>query len=278
MSWCPKCKNEYRAGITICPDCNEELLEELSEAIALDFVPVFHTTDVEVKNKLVKYLIHCGHKVQEETGMTENEEGEQVEAFAILVPKDDAKEALQEIHTALVYEAKQEAGEEDLKPRRRAPEPSTVYVDAQSRYQEYKSSGIMFLVFAVLFLIFGILNVSGMINFMASTVSLVLIFGIAVIFAYVGITSLMKVSGLKEEASAEENVTEDILDYLKDRFPKEEVKKITPENGSIDELTGEELYFVRIAEIKNYVMSEYPDKDENYLDALIEDYYNSLDL
>ena len=29
MSWCPKCKNEYRAGITICPDCNEELLEEL---------------------------------------------------------------------------------------------------------------------------------------------------------------------------------------------------------------------------------------------------------
>ena len=278
MSWCPKCKNEYRAGITICPDCNEELLEELSEAIALDFVPVFHTTDVEVKNKLVKYLIHCGHKVQEETGMTENEEGEQVEAFAILVPKDDAKEALQEIHTALVYEAKQEAGEEDLKPRRRAPEPSTVYVDAQSRYQEYKSSGIMFLVFAVLFLICGILNVSGMINFMASTVSLVLIFGIAIIFAYVGITSLMKVSGLKEEASAEENVIEDILDYLKSEFPKEEVIKITPENGNTDELTSEELYFVRIAEIKNYVMSEYPDKDENYLDALIEDYYNSLDL
>ena len=153
-----------------------------------------------------------------------------------------------------------------------------MYVDAQSRYQEYKSSGIMFLVFAVLFLIFGILNVSGMINFMASTVSLVLIFGIAIIFAYVGITSLMKVSGLKEEASAEENVTEDILDYLKSEFPKEEVIKITPENGNTDELTSEELYFVRIAEIKNYVMSEYPDKDENYLDALIEDYYNSLDL
>lgn len=278
MSWCPKCKNEYRAGITVCPDCNEELLEELSESITLEFVPVFQTTDEELKNKLVKYLVHCGHKVQEESVTAENEEGEEVEAFAILVPKNDAKEALQEIRTALIYDAKQEAGEEDIKPRRRAPEPSTVYVDAKARYQEYKSSGIMFLVFAVLFLVFGILNVSGMINFMASTVSLVLIFGIAVVFAYVGITSLMKVSGLKEEASAEENVTEDIMDYLKDRFSKEEVEKITPDTGMTGELTSEELYFVRISEIKNYVMSEYPDKDENYLDALIEDYYNSLDL
>lgn len=278
MSWCPKCKNEYRAGIAICPDCNEELLEELSEAIALDFVPVFQTTDVELKEKLVKYLIHCGHKVQEETGMTENEEGESVEAFAILVPKDDAKEALQEIHTALVYEAKQEAGEEDLKPRHHAPEPSTVYVDAQSRYQEYKSSGIMFLCFAVFFLIFGILNYLGIIKIMASVPALVIVFGAAISFTHIGINSLRKVSSLKEEASAEENVTEDILDYLKSEFPKEEVIKITPENGSTDELTNEELYFVRIAEIKNYVMSEYPGKDENYLDALIEDYYNSLDL
>ena len=40
----------------------------------------------------------------------------------------------------------------------------------------------------------------------------------------------------------------------------------------------DDVYFVRISEIKNYVMSEYPGKDENYLDALIEEYYNSLDL
>ena len=60
---------------------------------------------------------------------------------------------------------------------------------------------------------------------------------------------------------------------------KEVLEKITKDtvNGG-EELTGEELYFVRMAEMKNYVMSEYPGKDENYLDALLEDYYNSLDL
>ena len=31
MAWCPKCKNEYRAGITICADCKEPLVEELTE-------------------------------------------------------------------------------------------------------------------------------------------------------------------------------------------------------------------------------------------------------
>jgi uncharacterized protein YnzC (UPF0291/DUF896 family) len=113
---------------------------------------------------------------------------------------------------------------------------------------------------------------------MASTVSLILVFGAVVGFTYVGITSLMKVSSLKEEASAEENVTEDILDYLKSEFPKENVEKIRPIDVNAEDLTNEELYFIRISEIKNYVMSEYPDKDENYLDALIEDYYNSLDL
>ena len=35
MSWCPKCKNEYRAGIAICPDCKEALMEELTEELEL---------------------------------------------------------------------------------------------------------------------------------------------------------------------------------------------------------------------------------------------------
>ena len=277
MSWCPKCKNEYRAGITICPDCNEELMEELTEAIELEFVPLFQTDNEELKTKLVKYLVHCGRKVQEQSAEAEKEEGLQT-VYAIFVPKDDYAEAVQEIRTVIAYDAKQEAGEEDLKPRHHAPEPSTLYVDAKSRYQEYKSSGIMFLAFAVLFLIFGILNLVGVINIMASTVSLIIVFGAVVGFAYVGITSLMKVSSLKEEASAEENVTEDILDYLKSEFQKEAVEKILPAGANAEDLTNEELYFVRISEIKNYVMSEYPGKDENYLDALIEDYYNSLDL
>ncbi len=272
MSWCPKCKNEYRAGVTICPDCNEELLEELTEAIELEFVPVLQTVDEELKTKLVKYLIHCGHKVQEESGIAETDEGPK-EAYAILVPKDDYNEALQEIRTVLAYDAKQEAGEEDLKPRHRAPEPSTVYVDAKARYQEYRSSGIMFLVFAGLFFVFGVLNLTGVVTIMASTLSLVVIFGVAICFTYVGITSLKKVSSLKEEASTEEKTTDAIMDYLKENFTKEALLSDIDE-----ETTGELLYFQLMETMKDAVTKQYPDTDENFLDSLLEEYYNTLDI
>lgn len=32
--WCPKCKNEYVEGITICADCGSELVESLTEEAA----------------------------------------------------------------------------------------------------------------------------------------------------------------------------------------------------------------------------------------------------
>ena len=272
MSWCPKCKNEYRAGITVCPDCNEELLEELTEAMELEFLPVFQTTDEELKNKLVKYLVHCGHKVHEESGMAETDEGLQ-QAYAVLVPKDDIKEALQEIGTVLNYDAKQEAGEENLKPRHRAPEPSNVYVDAKARYQEYKSSGIMFLVFAVAFLVFGILNVTGIVTIMATVPSLVIVFGAAVAFTYVGITSLMKISSLKEEVSTEAKTTDAVMDYLKENFTKEKLLK-TADNDT----SGELLYFQLMETMKEAAAAQFPDIDENLLDALLEEYYNSLNI
>lgn len=31
MAWCPKCRNEYIAGIAICKDCNEQLVNSLEE-------------------------------------------------------------------------------------------------------------------------------------------------------------------------------------------------------------------------------------------------------
>ncbi|MBQ8633766.1 MAG: hypothetical protein IJ420_09190 [Lachnospiraceae bacterium] len=273
MSWCPKCKNEYRAGITVCPDCNEELMEELTEAIELEFVPLFQTDNDELKTKLVKYLIHCGRKVQEESAEVETEEGIKT-VHAIFVPKDDYAEAAQEIHTVIAYDAKQAAGEEDLKPRHRAPEPSTLYVDAKSRYQEYKSSGIMFLAFAVLFLIFGILNLVGVINIMASTVSLIIVFAAVVGFTYVGITSLMKVSSLKEEASTEEKTTDTIMDFLKESFTKEKLLAAFNE----EEVSGELLYFQIMELMKEKTMERFPEADENYIDSLLEEYYNSLDI
>lgn len=31
MLWCPKCKNEYKEGITVCADCGCDLVDSLEE-------------------------------------------------------------------------------------------------------------------------------------------------------------------------------------------------------------------------------------------------------
>jgi hypothetical protein len=132
----------------------------------------------------------------------------------------------------------------------------------------------MFLAFAVLFLIFGILNLVGVINIMASTVSLIIVFGAVVGFTYVGITSLMKISSLKEEASTEEKTTDTIMDFLKESFTKEKLLATFNE----DEVSGELLYFQLMELMKEKTMERFPEADENYIDSLLEEYYNSLDI
>ena len=49
MSWCPKCRTEYREGFTHCADCGAELVDELPELVvempaAADLEPVLLTT------------------------------------------------------------------------------------------------------------------------------------------------------------------------------------------------------------------------------------------
>ena len=56
MAWCPKCKNEYREGITVCPDCGEKLV---SEEELTDFTSVLFGEQDEME-KLKDFLTYNG--------------------------------------------------------------------------------------------------------------------------------------------------------------------------------------------------------------------------
>ena len=46
MAWCPKCKNEYREGFTVCADCGCELVESLDNGKK----PVYYGSQEEMQN------------------------------------------------------------------------------------------------------------------------------------------------------------------------------------------------------------------------------------
>lgn len=286
MAWCPNCKNEYRAGITVCPDCNVELLEELKEEQTEEYVLLFQTDDEAMKSKVTAYLAHCGIHMKEEISEGSEEESEKnedaaaeeteeiitpVRLYSVSVPKKDAKEAMKEMRTVLYVNAEQDGPTAELKKRQTEKESSSVYVEAKDRYQEYRSSGFMFLGFAVALLIFGLCNMLGILSVMNSPFSLVMITIMVAAFFFVGISSLKKTGSLKEEAANEETQSEQLRAYLAKEFPKEVLNAMAE-----PELSEEILYLKQMDVMKEKMMQEYPELPESYLDTLLEDYYNSL--
>lgn len=87
MPWCPKCKNEYREGITTCSDCNVPLVEDLNEVVSDDKKLVFTTEHKEKTDDFIKYLAYSGiHSYS-----VEPDENEFI--WSLYVAEDDYKKA-----------------------------------------------------------------------------------------------------------------------------------------------------------------------------------------
>lgn len=52
--WCPKCKTEYRDGITVCADCGSELVEGTADDF--DVVEICDLKDEEMAKTLLNIL------------------------------------------------------------------------------------------------------------------------------------------------------------------------------------------------------------------------------
>lgn len=237
MAWCPECKCEYVEGIRVCADCGCELVETLEEEKEEEWVE-----DIEIAfsakrpSKMLPFYAH---------------------------PETDMQEK--------PYDAMPAFNEEEIRDRIYKGR----YVSNAEKAHEHRTSAYTLLIvgclglFVILLLFFDILPVHIANEYMMTGV----LGAMFTMFIISGCSSLKRAKFLEGEAGRENNLTQEIRKWCQGYiFPD----SIDAELDFPDDTTEELKYFARSEKIKEKIMTQFMNLDEDYLDNLTDKIYPEI--
>lgn len=268
MPWCPNCKLEYEEGVTVCTDCSTPLVEEKPLE---QFQYLASAAEESLANNLVEFL-HYSH-----IDSAKYEWNEEEYCYTVFVLESDYKES-KKLYIGFI-EGQKELAEKDieqLKVKEQQEQTSklrtaasTVYVKKEDKYEDFHSSFVIFSLFGVIGLLVTLLNIAGIFHFMNSLLQQIVLSIIFVLFIVIGISSRKRATELKKEINTEETITNQLMDWLTSHITKEWIQSIHD-----PALSEEENYFKKTEQIKSWINEEFDQLEDNFLDAIIEEYYN----
>ena len=282
MPWCPICKNEYKAGYTVCADCGATLVESLEEGKKAVYFgeesELYQISDFMRANGLNNTEISYDSK--EETYELRVEADDVVSAQKMLrvylqkiaAPKEAQKqEETHQTYTEEELEAFKQAKEAYIKEMERKP-----YEDTAKIAEEYKSGADSLLIVGVIGIIALVLLHLGVIPVSLPAFTKWLITGVMgflfVIFVFMGVASRKSYSNLKEQASSDHNTKEDVINYLKENVNPEEFDA----DLIADEPGMEILYFRRMEKLKAMVFAYAEGIDVSFAEYILEEVYPDI--
>ena len=282
MPWCPKCKNEYKFGYTVCADCGAELVESLEDGMK----SIYFGMDSELY-EMSKFLRANGIE-KSEISYDEKEN-----TYELKVKSEHVAEAqkmirvyLQNIATAKEVKQASEAmsamSEEELEALQREKEyrikemMRTPYEDADKKAEDYKSGADSLLIVGVIGAVALILLNLGVLPISLPAFTKAMITGVMgimfVIFIFMGISSRKSYAKLKSQANSDKDTKADIKKYLKETIYVEEFDKDLCD----DEPSMEILYFRRMEKLKEMVFSYAEGIDVSFAEYILEEVYPEI--
>ncbi len=282
MPWCPNCKNEYKAGYTVCADCGATLVETLEEGKKAVYFggenELYQISDFMRANGLKDTEISYDKKEGTYELLVEADDLAQAQKMInvylqkIAAPKEAKKQ--EEIHQAYTEEelaAFKMAKEAYIREMERKP-----YEDTAKVAEEYKSGADSLLIVGVVGIIALVLLHLGVIPLSLPPFTKWMITGVMgflfVVFVFMGIASRKSYANLKDQASSDHNTKEDVMNYLKENVnPSEFDADLTDDDPSM-----EILYFRRMEKLKAMVFSYVQGIDVSFAEYILEEVYPDI--
>lgn len=305
--WCPKCKIEYRKGITVCADCGSELVERDGEY----GVDICEIRDEKVADEIKEFLIYSGIELVEKE--------ESADGFKIMVPAKLEKKAEKLIRGYLL--AKQEEKEEQTErsgketeeagyekmqetlsmetdemelsvdPSEAAEAEDSIgdqlfsdeveateellhasnkneYIRMAEKYRDMKFSGFTFIFFGIAGILYLTLCKLDIIPIDYNTFILGVLVALFAGFFISGIVSLVRSGKFKRLIPVEEEKTRKIKEWMDGNLTKEMIEEWADTEASV----GENDLLIT-AHIRTLLEREFAKEPTGYLELLADEYY-----
>lgn len=289
MPWCPKCRNEYVEGVTVCADCGCALVDSPEEYSRAEL----EQGAQDKMQELVRFLTANGvagarmeeTELPEETLVTvEEKELTRAERYKTVFLKEWAKEHPEEQEEKMeaapeemaeAYETELQSGQQEgmARTETKGLSGSPIYENASQKAESFRSGAWMLIFVGVAGLILLALAIAGFLPVHLAGVSGVLsglVMGaLFVAFLISGISSLKTSRQLEGKAKEESDLREELLDWCRTHLSAEQI------DASIEELpeSEEERYFRRTERIRSLIVRDFMNLDEAYLESFVDEIY-----
>lgn len=280
MKICPKCKNEYRDGITHCADCDCELVsvnEEDSNKKLLIEAPY------PVVKKVQEYLEYCKF-----TSLSADEVDEKGFVKLYCSAKEH-KKAFTQMNVFISEEQKKaeetrlaNMTEEELDELQKEREelvkqvpPSNIYQNYMEKAEDNKSSAISFLIVGLVGVVVVALSWFGKLPFYIGGKGNWFSHGVMgaffILFIIIGIVSALNVRKYKDLIHKEADSKSELNKFLEEQFTNVLLSQITAE-------TEEEAYFKRMAYMRKKVVDAFPELANQgaFVESLLDEHYDNI--
>lgn len=276
MPWCPKCKNEYREGVTVCSDCGCELVtgeEDIKVAMMLSGTQ----EDMEALAEFLKYGDIEGTEVCLDEGKR---------AYQVWVPEKALKKAdslagiyYEQKFKERINQKKQEPEtEEAVEEEKNVVKPATLYENSASKAEDNKSSAYTLLFVGIAGLIVVVLGIAGVLPIHLSSTTKYMTYGIMsalfLLFIVMGLISMKSYRIFAKKAESENSLRDTIEKWCLETFTQTELDDELAFGE--ENVSDEEKYFKRTSLVKEKIKKQFLNLDEAFLDNFVDDIYGDI--